>query len=106
MMPTKMNLEYRTKFNEQESDYLWSAGVSLDDWDYALITFDLEAFEEVDDMTTEWDEKKKDWVAVPCKTFGPKEYTLERLLTGCCANRWHKIKWQGKDAIIGLAYHA
>mgnify|MGYP000193047713 CR=1 FL=1 len=105
-----MNFEYRTEFSESESEYLWSAGVCLDDWDYAIITHDLNEFEETDDMTTadEWDENSKSYktVAVPFKLLAPKEYNLSRLLQGCCDNTWYKIKWQGKDAIIGLAYHA
>lgn len=105
-----MKFEFKTEFSKEESDSLWSQGVCLDDYDYALITYDLDQFEETDDLTVEhqWDEELKKYknVAVPYKLIAPKDYDISRLLTGCCDNTWYKIKWNNQDAIIGLAYHA
>lgn len=105
-----MKFEFILEFSTEESDSLWSQGVCLDDYDYAIITYDLEHFEETDDLELEdhWDDIKKEYktVAVPSKLLSPKDYTVSRLLTGCCDNTWYRIKWNNKDAIIGLAYHA
>lgn len=107
-----INLRFYTKFSKEESDLLWAQNVCLDDYDYAIITYDLGEFEETDDLTVgPWeprDENLKKYkpIAVPFKLLAPKDYTLARLLTGCCGNQWYRIKWDDKDAIIGLAYHA
>ncbi len=34
------------------------------------------------------------------------DWTLDRLLTGCCSNRWYQIEWKGEKRAIGVAYHA
>lgn len=101
----KMNFELRTDFTTEESDSLWSQGVSLDDWDVALITFNLTEFETTEDTFIDYDEKGNR-VAVTRDVYSPKLYEVSQLLQGCCDNRWHKITWQGKEAVIGLAYHA
>ena len=72
---------------------LWNQSVDLDDWDYLLITTDLDSFEEVEDEDGRI-------------TWSPTSSTIERLLTGCCSNIWYKISWRGKKAMVGVAYHS
>jgi hypothetical protein len=72
--------------DEKECEYLWGAGVNLDDWDYMLIM--------------EYDPEK---FAADNK---PKSCTMERLLTGCCENKWYRLNFRGSERIIGIAYHA
>lgn len=35
-----------------------------------------------------------------------QEYSMERLLTGSCSNKWYLVEWKGKQVAIGVAYHA
>jgi hypothetical protein len=32
-----MKLELATEFTKEETDYLWSVGVCLDDWNFAIV---------------------------------------------------------------------
>lgn len=88
-----MNFELRTTFTEEEQEILRTFDVSLDDWDYALITYDVQDFDQFADDGEEAE-------------IVPKEYEVKRLLSGCCANIWYMIRWNNKPAIIGMAYHS
>lgn len=82
-------------FSRDISDRLWDQGVNLDDWDYAILASpDIlrgEDFEGSDGKSrTVWT---------------PKDYTIERLLSGCCDNTWYKAMIEGKEYAIGIAYH-
>lgn len=97
-----MNLEFRTNFTEEEYQSLREQDVCLDDWDYALLTHDMDAFEWIDSEEYDWNLKKD----VPTKVLQAKDWNLNRLLVGCYDNKWRQITWNGKPAIIGFAYHA
>ena len=90
-----MNLEYFEPDDLDRStiDRLWDQGVNLDDWDYMLITYDVEAF-----TVVEVDEE--------VLGLAPISWSLGRLLTGCCSNIWYKITWRGEAAMVGVAYHS
>lgn len=81
-------------FSDGEKEQLRSQGIDLDDWDYALLCDDLDLFEEAPEVYTEG------------ITYEPKDWTLDRLLNGCCDNKWYKIKFNGKVVMAGFAYHA
>jgi hypothetical protein len=68
-------------------DELWDQGVNLDDWDYLIIA-------PVDQIEWVGDEPEPAW-----------NNPLGRLLTGCCANRWYKVQWDGQEVALGVAYH-
>lgn len=73
-------LENKVGLNHEE---LWKAGLCLDDWDYGLIVNGKKAYNM------------------------EKNYTLNRLLTGCCSNEWFQIKnKKGRWFTIGMAYHS
>lgn len=75
-------------FKENESELLWKQGVCLDDWDYLLVC-PLDSVEKNNDGELQ-----------------PKEYGLERMLTGCCHNTWYIATFRGNEVAIGVAYHS
>lgn len=86
-------------FDDKTTKSLWSQGVNLDDWDYAII-FDnpdevIESFTDVDSYDRT---ERTAWRA--------KDYTIDRLLTGCCDNKWYEAEIDGKKVAIGIAYHS
>lgn len=83
----------RDELPTEEFDSLWDQGVDLDDWDYIL------AFEEPSKIAVQQEDEFNTY-------YAPKSYTVERLLTGCCINRWYKANLFGKPRMIGIAYHA
>jgi hypothetical protein len=92
-------------FTEKEERLLHEKGVDLDDWDYSLLTYNIELFREVIGTKFKWDDKKSEYVSMPHKTFFPNEYVIENLLRGCSDNVWYYINWNGKKAFMGFAYH-
>ena len=74
-----------TGLKDDERDELWKQGVFLDDWDYILV-LPLEAMDTV--------------------ALVPVSYQIERLLTGCCNNRWYTPVFRNKKVFMGVAYHA
>jgi hypothetical protein len=124
-------------FTREEIDLLWSHGVNMDDWDYAIITDpDVIQSREVEYEDTEWEwfpyvpEEERVWPReqisdTAWRYLGPPydkgdyvkkkkisieweclDWTLDRLLTGCCSNTWYLIEWKGEKRAIGIAYHA
>lgn len=83
-----------------EIDDLWTEGVDCDDWDYMVVC--------PPDVLKETErEEEGDWdTAHTVPTWEPKDYSLGRILTGCCSNQWYKVKFRGKQVAIGVAYHA
>jgi hypothetical protein len=96
---------YFEEFSSSEAANLEDQGISLDDWDYALITNDLDLFEEGMDCNVIRDSSGEICDEEVIRYLAPKSYTLSRVLNGCCDNTWTKIMWEGKLAIIGVAYH-
>jgi hypothetical protein len=80
------------------TDYFWKQNVCMDDWDYMVITHDIDAFEEV--------KERDDYTNELVSVITPKSWYLRNILNGCCGNVWQKIIWKGKEAIIGIAYHS
>lgn len=74
--------------DDSERAALRDQGVDMDDWDYMLVCPPEVASETTHDSTV------------------PDSYTLSRLLTGCCSNRWYRVKFRGRDVSLGIAYHA
>lgn len=101
-----MKLEYLEDLTDKEQSTLREQEVCLDDWDYMLIVYDVDQFQETEEdreyysAVTHKDELKK------VKVYSPKLWHLDRLLTGCCSNIWYKIKWKGKFVMLGAAYHS
>lgn len=81
---------------KEDQDSFWSQGVDLDDWDYMIL---------IEDPEEKILRKNNDGMYADGK-FCPKDYDLERLLVGCCSNRWYKAKFREKKYAIGVAYHA
>lgn len=130
-----MTLEFRTEFDEEESDILRNQGVDLDDWDYAIFapveSIEPEQYEEevtdwewfpfVRPEHRVWEERaaldgswhyrepsdRGHWVTrKELRTrWRCTDWDLERLLTGCYANRWYRVEWKGEIKAVGLAYH-
>jgi hypothetical protein len=85
----------------EEVEDLWKQGVDLDDWDYMLVFDDLLKFNRQSNCT-----ELPDPNFVESISYAPKSYSAERLLTGCCDNRWYKVIFRGGPRMIGIAYHA
>ena len=83
-----MNIDFIDggSLSKEESEYLWSRGVSLDDWDYMLIMDYVEEYFEASNS--------------------PKSYVLAGLLHGCFENIWYRVNFRGSEKIIGVAYHS
>ena len=87
-----------------EAHELWKAGIDTDDWDYMVVI--NERVEEIEPefdckgYTDEWDGRLK-------VVWYPKSYALDRMLNGCCANTWYKVKvpFLNEVRFVGVAYH-
>lgn len=66
--------------------------VCLDDWDYMIFVENCNYTE-----TTDLEDRP---------TIVPEDTELERLLVGCCDNKWYMLTFRGKDGMLGVAYHA
>lgn len=107
-----MKIEFFTdldSFSKEEIEYLWKVGVCLDDWDYMLF-FPPEVLEEYEVEEEDWSYEMKEWEykrpMIKVKQYRPKDYNIDRLLTGCCNNKWYKINFRGAEIAIGIAYHS
>lgn len=89
----KMYLITPDNLTRQEKDFLWDQNVNMDDWDYMLL---LPSDTEVTKYTNEYDKE----------TVEPNNYEVNRLLTGCCSNRWYYITFRGDKYLAGIAYHS
>ena len=76
-------------FPRDVTDSLWKQGVDLDDWDYAILAPTESIFQRENE-----------------DGFYPLEWTLEKMLTGCCDNRWYRATIRRQEFAIGIAYHA
>lgn len=81
---------------QEEMDYFWDKGICLDDYDYMLVC----PSNIIKKVTHNYEGEE------PYEDYEPSSYTFERLLTGCCSNKWYKIEFRGKKAALGIAYHA
>lgn len=91
-----MRLELIANLSREEADALWDQGVNMDDWDYILV-LPLETIREVD---------ATDWEGKPIREWEATDYTVERLLTGCCSNTFYKANFRGETVALGIAYHS
>lgn len=93
-----IKFEYYTydDLNRDDIDMLWDQEVCMDDWDYMLFC--------------ECDISKVDWLFPVDELeieYAPKDYNIEKLLTGCCSNSWYKVtNFKGRRGVLGVAYHA
>lgn len=86
---------------DEEVQELWDAGVCMDDWDY-LILLPPSVLNEEPISYTDWETgKEKDGTRLT-----PVDYNLERMLTGCCSNKWYRAVFRGEERAIGVAYHS
>lgn len=87
-----------SELTDEDRQDLWDQDVCMDDWDYLL-------FSEVEGPMD-----KIDWIIESDNVeieFYPADYNVEKLLTGCCNNRWHKVKnFKGRQGVLGVAYHS
>jgi len=88
-----MKFEFYETLEDEVIDSLWKQNVNMDDWDYMLFfpeKYKAEFPVGFDDINLE-----------------PRSYNVDRLLNGCCSNKWYPVKdFMGKQGILGVAYHA
>lgn len=86
--------DYKSQeMTEEVVDSLYKQNICMDDWDYLL-------FFSVDYIAA----FPKGWDNV---TVAPSNYTVGRLLNGCCYNKWYPVEnFMGKKGFLGVAYHA
>ena len=98
-----MKLEYfeSDQLDKKTTKKLWRAGVCMDDWDFLIVTRELDKFEELEE-TDPYDDTKK------IKVWTAKGWYLNRILEtgGSYKYEWHKIQWKGRPAMLGITYHS
>ena len=79
------------ELTRKDIDSFWNQNVCMDDWDYIVLAPEksIEQCEGAEGLE-----------------YNPTEYTLERILVGCCSNRWYSAMFRGKKYAVGVAYHA
>lgn len=83
--------------NDELIQSLWDQNVCMDDWDYML--FFPDGFENWMDEAY----RSRHFI----NELRPKNSTLERLLTGCCFNKWYAVaNFNGRTGILGVSYHS
>ena len=87
--------------NQIVQDSLWEQGISLDDVDYMLITHNTKLFHNVEN------EDLSDWdiPSAEAQRVIPDDYDIERLINRADDNRWYRANVNGKDVVVGVAYH-
>ena len=83
--------------NQIVQDSLWEQGISLDDVDYLLITDNTKLFHNIENETLE--------ALYEAQRVIPDDYDIERLINRADDNRWYRAKIDGKDVVVGVAYH-
>ena len=83
--------------NQIVQDSLWEQGISLDDVDYLLITDNTKLFHNIENETLE--------ALYEAQRVIPDDYDIERLISRADDNRWYRAKIDGKDVVVGVAYH-
>lgn len=93
---TKMDFSivYPDDLPEAVQNSLWEQGVSLDDVDYMLITYNINLFYNVENETLE-----------EAQRVLPEDYNIERLINRADDNRWYRVKLNHRNAVVGIAYH-
>jgi hypothetical protein len=94
-----MNLIFISSYDDltdEDVEFFWKQDVNMDDWDYIILA-PVASIEEVD--ATDWNGKS-------IKKYVVCNYNLERLLTGCCDNKWYRATFRGVEYAVGVAYHA
>jgi hypothetical protein len=91
----------------EEAKSFWDQGVCLDDWDVMVLLEDPDAVLEREEVEVE------DWVDGELRKerkketrYSPKDWYLDKMLNGCCDNKWHRASFRGKEYAVGVAYHA
>lgn len=102
-----MRAEILTKdeLTREDIDAFWKQGVCMDDWDYVILapldTIDIKTEDrEGYDYDTGRNEKHS------IVTVTQNDFTLDRMLFGCCSNEWYKATFRGQEYAVGVAYHA
>ena len=87
--------------NQIAQDSLWEQGISLDGVDYILITHNTDFFYNVEneDLPTLLESIKE------AQRVIPDDYDIERLINRADDNRWYRAKINGKEVVVGVAYH-
>jgi len=87
---------------KKEKKYLCESGIILKDYDYIIITENINMFKKTlkNENPLKYCEKSKN-------TYIPKEkyIIIERLLNGCNKNLWYKAVFRKELKMIGVAYH-
>ena len=76
-------------FPSDVTNSLWDQGVNMDDWDYAILTSPDAVYKSENS-----------------NELHPHQWTLDRMLIGCCSNTWYLAEIRGTKYAIGIAYHA
>jgi hypothetical protein len=88
-----MKIELVTEFTKEETDYLWSVGVDLDDWNFAIIG-EPDILEE----RPHWETGKPE--------LRPTEFALERILeSGGYDYTCYSVDFREKRCAICVQYH-
>ena len=87
-----IRLIFPENVSEQLLNILREQDVECSDWDYIMI------FEDVDLFIPVYDNYYANRVE-------PKEYYIEKLLTGCCDNVFFHIWIDDSEFVVGVAYH-
>ena len=83
--------------NQIVQDSLWEQGISLDKVDYMLITDNTKLFHNIENETLE--------ALYEAQRVIPDDYDIERLINRADDNRWYRAKINGKEVVVGVAYH-
>jgi len=105
----KIDLLTRDLITDVEYNRLHELGIPLDDFDYILIVPGIHA-----QWLSGLSDDDKQGTKVLQKYYAGEihflectvPYWLDRLLTGCCRNRWFLVYWEGIPKTVGVAYHA
>jgi len=88
-----MKIELITEFTEEETSYLWSVGVDLDDWNFAIIGEPEILEERLNEETGKMELK-------------PVDYVLERILeVGSYDYKFYSVYFRGKKCAICVQYY-
>lgn len=102
-----MKFEYLEHLTPAQAQSLREQSVDLDDWDFFLITHEVGEFEQYEEDEIEF--LRGDGAKVNTVTkWRAKSITLNFLMerAAACDYEWRRIKWNGRDAMIGGVYHS
>lgn len=105
-----IKFEFYTDFSDEQAEILRKYDICLDDWNYALITHNVNEFteREEEEKIVEMSEDYRPTVKkIKNILIEPIDWNVDNLLGNYNYDKkWHKIMWNGSAAIIGLVYHA